>query len=70
MIVLYTDGFIEAIDKHNLQQFDANTWLNSFIASDKQSAVGVKNQLLYAFNKKIKSQDRGDDLALLVIKFL
>lgn len=69
IIVLYTDGLIEAIDKKSGKKYDLDALKHSLSTSRKATANDIKLDILNDFNNIIRHQENPDDIALIVVKF-
>jgi serine phosphatase RsbU (regulator of sigma subunit) len=70
ILVLYTDGFIEAIDKRTKKLFGFNEMKLSLETARKITAEDIKRDILNDFKHTVTLQENPDDLALIVIKFM
>jgi phosphoserine phosphatase RsbU/P len=70
MLVLYTDGLIEAVDKRTKKIFGFDELKRSLETARKITVTDTMKDLLSDFNDTISIQENPDDLAVIVIKFL
>jgi serine phosphatase RsbU (regulator of sigma subunit) len=70
MLVLYTDGLIEAVDKKTQKSYGFNELIRSLETARKITVTDTMKDLLSDFNNTISVQENPDDLAIIVIKFL
>jgi phosphoserine phosphatase RsbU/P len=69
IVVLFTDGFVEAVDEMSGNLFETND-LKVVVESEHDShSDAICNSILQQFRTCIKTQKDPDDLALIVIKF-
>lgn len=70
LLVLYTDGLIEATDKKTKKSFGLKELQHTLETARKINAEEAMKDLLNDFKDTISIQENPDDLALIVIKFL
>lgn len=70
LLVLYTDGLIEATDKKTKKSFGLNELKLALETARKLNAEEALKDVLNEFKITISLQENPDDLALIVIKFL
>jgi serine phosphatase RsbU (regulator of sigma subunit) len=70
MLILYTDGLIEAVDKKTKKSYGFEELKRSLETARKITVTDTMKDLLSDFNDTISIQENPDDLAVIVIKFL
>jgi serine phosphatase RsbU (regulator of sigma subunit) len=69
VLVLFTDGFIEAVDDVTGNTFDMGNMKNVLQNLNAEPAEAICNGILNAFRQRVTQPRNPDDLALIVIKF-
>jgi len=69
VVVLFTDGLIEAIDELSGNTFEMADVCSSLQKQHENTSEAICSGILNEFYRKIKSRKNPDDLALIVIKF-
>lgn len=70
LLILYTDGLIEATDKRTKKSFGLKELKYGLETARKINAEEALKDILNDFKVSISIQENADDLALIVIKFL
>jgi serine phosphatase RsbU (regulator of sigma subunit) len=70
VLVLFTDGLIEAVDESSQNSFTMDALCNTLRNYKECTAQDICNGILNDFRSVIHSQKSPDDLALIVIKFV
>jgi phosphoserine phosphatase RsbU/P len=69
IVVLFTDGFVEAVDEESGNLFEMSDLKTVVESNYKSNSDTICNSILQQFRSRIKTQKDPDDLALIVIKF-
>jgi sigma-B regulation protein RsbU (phosphoserine phosphatase) len=70
VLVLFTDGLIEAVDELSKNSFTMDALSRTLLNHKEHNAQDICDGILNSFRSVIHSQKSPDDLALIVIKFV